>query len=53
MLIEPVVPVVSVAGGSVTQKVRGFLVQAGVLSPNLPYMTWADLKAFVPERIFG
>lgn len=42
---------VPAAGWSETQTVRGFLVQASMLLPNAPSMSWTDLKRFVRCRL--
>lgn len=49
----PVVPAVPATGGSETHTVRGFLVEAVVLSPSTPSMTWADLNVFVHGQLSG
>lgn len=38
MCVAHVVPVLLATGGSETQTVCGLLLEAGVLSPNAPYM---------------
>lgn len=43
----------STYGKSDTQIVRELLQEAGILSPNMPFMPWINLKGFVRRRLYG